>query len=549
MSTLHKIITSKKALILFNSLLIVVFAAFSLLPAFSQGYFNCSTDGFFHLNRFENVILALQNHHIPSMFNYLVAPSYFSYPGVAISAMYPWIGGFTFIIPRLFISDPYTGLIWGFFLLNLLTIVNTFSLLKSLTNNYWMIWFGTIIYEFNNFHFIDLYTRVAIGECFGYAWMPLVILGLIQIHRGQKKGIFVLGLSMGMLGNSHLLSLMMAICFIIIYEINKVIKKEINLEIIKSLVFASLVALAISAYSLFNILLMYKRATPFITPFLGVTGSNVNDYISQLFTNSMGENLPWSYGIAVVLIQLVLTCLLFTKKVQNSACKSWIISADILFVLTFNIFPWEILKNTPLGLIQFLGRLNAFIVLFIVIAVALYPMQRLTISPKLIITFISLVIIALTFNGSSHVTQIKPSWSNHRDKITQENYKEIVTTRYSFGDYIPKGVLKENLQIKNPKDSRFAITNRTENSIQFLVINDSDANITLPTVLYNHFNYQITDNGKNIKSINNKMVCLNLKKGQHVINVQSDESSHKLLFITSTLSILLTTLVALIKRK
>ncbi|MCO0831680.1 hypothetical protein NFX39_01040 [Fructobacillus sp. W13] len=517
-STVVKNSINKHKVFLFEVILILGFSVLSVIPAFWHGYFNSSADGFFHFNRLENIIATFQHGEMPGKFNFYFAPTYFSYPGVAINAMYPWIGGFFFIIPRLLISNPYHGLIVGFILLNMVTIINTRLLMKAFTKNIWLIWLGVIIYQFNNFHLIDLYSRVALGECFGYAWLPLVLLGLIRIHRNEKNGVGFLAISMGMMANSHLLSLLMTAVFIFIYEIVQIIKKQFNVVVLKRLVMAAILALLIGSYSLFNIVSMYATTT-FQTPFTGVSGADFGQYINYLITNNMGENTPWTYGLPLIIIQILLTISIFLKK-SGATWKNWVIVSDVLFFFTLNVIPLEGLKNTPLGLIQFLGRLNVFIVLFLAMATVQYLKNKSGLILKFSIIIVSILISTFSLYGTYQIHKIVPKFENHRDLITSENYLNIVASRYSFGDYLPLGVEKIDVEIKYTSNIEILSTNKYNNGIEYKVNVNKPGDFALPAVLYNNFQYQIYVDGHKATIFNPNILYTRLETGKHSIKLE-----------------------------
>lgn len=95
-----------------NLIFIFLLALVSVLPAFSDGYYNLTADTLFHFDRFENISGALNQGQLPELFNFQYTSSQ---PGVAINAMYPWVMGLIFAVPRLIISDPLWYLGVGFF--------------------------------------------------------------------------------------------------------------------------------------------------------------------------------------------------------------------------------------------------------------------------------------------------------------------------------------------------------------------------------------------------------------------------------------------------
>ncbi|WP_305775140.1 hypothetical protein [Lactiplantibacillus plantarum] len=195
---------------IFEFLILICMSFISTYFAFSGHFFNISHDGVYHLGRFLNVADSFRNLNFPEVVN-LTHVSINSYPGVATNSFYPWLTGIIFIIPNLLFSNPMWALFFSFFILNIFTIISINSLLSYLTSNRLAVFTGIVIYQFNNYHFIDLYSRVAIGESIAYAFFPIVLLGIIKINHSDKFGFLLLGLSMGLLVNTHILTFLYAV--------------------------------------------------------------------------------------------------------------------------------------------------------------------------------------------------------------------------------------------------------------------------------------------------------------------------------------------------
>lgn len=146
---------------------IVVFglAIISTIIPFLSHFYNISPDGIYHLARFQSIADSLKNNELPNTLNFKYI-SQNSAAGVAINSLYPWLTGLIFIIPNLLFQNPMWGLAAGFLILNIITILTIKSLISYVSSNRLFIYTGITIYQFNNYHFIDMYSRSAIGLYF-----------------------------------------------------------------------------------------------------------------------------------------------------------------------------------------------------------------------------------------------------------------------------------------------------------------------------------------------------------------------------------------------
>lgn len=84
--------------------------------------------------------------------------------GEAFNGIYPWLTSLIFVIPRIiFTNKPLLALFVGFYLLNTLTILNAYLLVRKLSENYWIKIIGITLYQLNSYHMMLLYSRDAWG--------------------------------------------------------------------------------------------------------------------------------------------------------------------------------------------------------------------------------------------------------------------------------------------------------------------------------------------------------------------------------------------------
>ena len=159
------------------ALFFLVLAFISTYPAFIGHFFKLTMDGQIHLIRFESVADAIKNKELPPIVNFMG----YGNVGEVFNGMYPWLSGLIFIIPRVLLNSPMHALFIGFYLLNILTILNTYLLVRKLSNNHYIRLMGVILYQLNAYHLTLMYSRNALGEALAYAFLPLTMLGCYLI--------------------------------------------------------------------------------------------------------------------------------------------------------------------------------------------------------------------------------------------------------------------------------------------------------------------------------------------------------------------------------
>ncbi|WP_338344825.1 hypothetical protein [Fructobacillus fructosus] len=505
------------------------------MPVFTGHFYNASTDAFFHFDRFENVIDALSHGQVPSLFNFMYYPTG-SYAGVATTAMYPWLGASFFILPRLIIVNPITGLFVGFVILNFITMMNAHALLKQLTNSPWAIWAGVLIYEFNHFHIIDLYSRSAFGESIAYAWFPLVFLGLIRITQKQKSGKYLLAISMGLLLNTHVLSALMAMLVIVGYELIQLATKKISKQQVKDLFISVFLSAIIALYSLINILFMY-RTNDFVSPTRILYPVDSGLFFHELLTNDVIDRTTWGYGLPAFLFQLFLTMLL-VKNCRTKKWWTWVLIADGIFVVTLNILPWHLLLNSPMSLFQFLSRFYLLIVLFLAIAAAYYFDQK-KIQKKLVL-ILSFFTIVLSMSAISRMHLEYLGVGTNHDRVTAENYVSFLNDRAGFSDYLPADKkTKMQLPVLETQNIQLIKTGKSNDSVHYKMVINTHRIVDLPIVLYQKYKYRILLDGQEVKSQSKSQVSVLAGPGKHIISVQYVGERNTLALLISLLGFML----------
>ena len=509
-------------------MLIVVLGVIATIVPFLSHFYNISTDGVYHLARFQSIADSLKDNSIPNTLNFKYV-SQNSAIGVAINSLYPWLTGLIFIIPNLIFQNPIWGLAAGFLLLNIITISTAKSLMSYISSNRIIIYTGVVIYQFNNYHFIDLYSRSAFGESIAYAFIPLVFLGILQIYDAKKTGFLVLGLGMGLLINTHIISFIFGLLIIFISILHRCVTKNMTRHELIAFCKAGLVGILIGLYAIYNLLDVYLLNN-IVEPFKTIKMLDMNTMLTTLLNNDIkSENsIGWNLGLPVTILLISLLILAY-KAQQNSTWKIWIISAGVIYLFIFNWWPTESLVNTPLSIIQFYGRLFVIIGLLISIGFVLF-LNHHTVSTKRLV-LLNLLIIAFSLSA---IYQNHYNYWTYRQSLNSSNYYTTLKNRSTFSDYLPAKGSKTNVSvlfdenITVPKQTKL-----TNNSVYFKVKANKNKTVSLPVVMYNGKNYNIWVNNVQTQSLSAKLLRVKLTKGTNTIKLASTNNKNELLLIVS----------------
>lgn len=497
-------------------LLALFFAASVIMtyPAFSGHFMKLTMDGGIHLSRMESIFEMIKMGKLPPLVNFIGLGNH----GNAFNGMYPWVSmAIFFVLPRFFLTSPMYALFASYVLINIATLFNAYLLTRELSKDTRIRLFATLFYGFNAYHLTLLFSRNAVGEALAYTFAPLVLLGCFQIWRGRTRGILHIALGMGMIANSHVISLFLMVLFLVVLEFSRLILKKITWQEIINFVIAGGLAVLIGFYSITNIIKI-SRANHLYTPGKKLVPIQVSEMVTNVLNNSIQDKSEvFNIGLIGLGILLFLLIQLFRHQKLQS-WNGWGLLAIVLFILTTAWLPfqkpWVI--NSIFGNIQFLGRILSLIILSLVIAITLYLTQNHKYN-VFMLTFTSVLLIVM---GIGSVSQFH--WKKNDDPIRYYvNNKNLVATAhtegYGFKDYAvanSKGdilYLRANTPIKKYKGTGDEAT---------FVVNASHRRATIPINLYKNVEYQIYVDGKKIKQFKcAKILSLALSRRNHKIKL------------------------------
>lgn len=465
--------------------LIFLLSAFLItVPNFFSHYFKLTLDGYVHLNRFQGGVAdAIRQLQVPLPINMVG----FNNVGAAFNSAYPWIAGWFLILPELIFNNPLHALFVGLVLLNFITVLNAYFLMGKVSNSQIIKILGAFLYEFNTYHLIIVFGRNAFGEALAYAFIPLAILGLLEIIQLERVGIFNLAFGMGMIINSHILStILTAFALVVLLGINY---RQITnwLTIIKYIFYSITVTLLFSGFTIVNFLTIFLKNKLSSPPFYLLPIAP--DLMSKAVINNTVTDYPYSWNLGIVLTTILIVMLIQVTK-HRSDYNKYIMVASLLFICMFNWFIpiFDKIQKTGVGSLQFMGRLLSYSAIFLIIGFCMYLNQILPLRRKQIKKLggiISLIIFTCGFMSVWNYHRILND-SSVRLALTRQNYNNVARhNSYSYEDYLPKNTEKI---IKRQK-GKVSVKDATITSITFKINNPYHNKIILPFAFYNGIKY------------------------------------------------------------
>ena len=327
-------------------------------------------DVIFHIERLQNLSNALKNGQL----RLYVTPDQYNNFGYGISMFYcdamlypfavlvclgvPLFKSYKLLLRFIFFAVAFTSYCMGYEISKDRVISVLFSL-SVVCSQYFM---------------TDVYIRDAVGECFGFVFIPLVIAGSYNLIYGERNKLWMLVVGFSGLAMSHVLSFVLA-CFVfaaylLMFFIRAVAHKK-RTENTVDKVFTKTVVAAIISFLLSRWFLLPMAEQLATTKFLrGVIAASIMPStvdVRNLFSPSVDiTNFSPALGVIVltyIIVRIVYLCKFksdfINKLSQKLFLKDSILISFICIFMSTSLFPWELFVPYA-NIIQFTWRLHMF---------------------------------------------------------------------------------------------------------------------------------------------------------------------------------------------
>lgn len=505
----------RTTLIMLSLLLISIISSVPFV-FFNKIYFQ--HDYVFHISRLEAYFESIkQLNFFPNIFYQLGHGG-----GYATDLFYPSILLLPYALIRLCGINMSHSFMVFYFLMNLFIAYSSYSLGYYLFKNIRSGILLSTVYTLSTYRFHDAVIRGAIGELFGFIFIPIALIGLHSILYGNKKKWYLLTLSMSLLIISHLLSAFMLFFFIVFFSIVKFVSSKNWQDSIKRFIVLCISGFWSLLLSLWHILPIMEQSSHMVfnynTTHLNLPTLNFLQVVKEAYhSNITGFPAPTN-NIGTFLILSIIVLWIFFIKLGNYSRLGLIFTTFILY-LTSSSFPWDKLQQSILKTIQFPYRLNLFSTL---IASILLVYVIKTKAKNNLIIFLFLILscsfFALRLNFS-----FKPEFK-------EQNIAQYYNDPTSFGggqEYVKKGYLfptvvpsnGESIEIEKTDDLQLFKATRDHNELTITGNINQDMTIKTPFLYY--YGYRVTDtNGKKIACFEKDgRVAFKFPKGKHTVSI------------------------------
>lgn len=429
-----------------------------------------------------------------------------------------------------------------YLLINILTTISIYYVLKSITKDKKISVIGTIIYMFSNYRIVDVFVRGALGEMLAFMIIPFVILGLYEIVYRDYKKWYIFSISFVLLLLAHLISTFLLALFVFIFILCNYKKLIEDKNRIKYLMISGIVGLLLGSFFLLPIIeqKLYGNISIFEGKSVFLPQKDIVTFKDFLIpTNFFNKNL----GIVLILLLPIRFFIKKDKVKEKDLLKladTFYILGIIAWIFTTKIFPWNVVGNS-LSFIQFPWRLLIVTTPFLVFSYCIYfkylDNKKLL---KGIYWFAVIVSVSEMLLYSVQYGYRKIQYNTFpKNEIGTGEYLIYKTNVKDF-DKIKHDIVTNNSNMKIDYNKK-----GTKVTIKYSNNNKSNTYIEIP--VFNYYGYKAS--GAKLENGKNNVIRLNIKDTEGTIKVSYKGTNiQKVSYIVSCIT-LLGLVVYIIKEK
>ena len=343
-------------MIIFSFAMITIFMTY---PKIKTGNILVHSDWSFHGQRAEQIFLNLKRGN----FLTFIATDAFQHTGVGNFLFYPNVFLYPWAVLRLFFK-PVTAFYCWYGLIMLMTFIIAYFSMKAFSKRRIAAMVFSLSYTLGSYH-LSL-SNAIFGEFIAASFLPLAFWAFYEVlFRDDSKWPW-LGISMSLIIYSHVLSVfitseIMFAIFIMKLIFDKVSKKRF---------------LSLSKAVGISVLLTLFITIPYLTDFIGknVTSAQPGIIIVNTLMNVLETSFNNSVSTSGIGLILILTAVFGSIWILKSHSKTlaaiYVLGISLIIVSTGS-FPWNVLSDTPLGMIQLTFRYLSYASMFLSVILGL----------------------------------------------------------------------------------------------------------------------------------------------------------------------------------
>lgn len=544
-------------MIIFSFAMITIFMTY---PKIKTGNILVHSDWSFHGQRAEQIFLNLKRGN----FLTFIATDAFQHTGVGNFLFYPNVFLYPWAILRLFFK-PVTAFYCWYGLIMLMTFIIAYFSMKAFSKRRIAAMVFSLSYTLGSYH-LSL-SNAIFGEFIASSFLPLAFWAFYEVlFRDDSKWPW-LGIGMSLIIYSHVLSVfitseIMFAIFIMKLIFDKVSKKRF---------------LSLSKAVGISVLLTLFITIPYLTDFIGknVTSAQPGIIIVNTLMNVLETSFNNSVSTSGIGLILILTAVFGSIWILKSHSKTlaaiYVLGISLIIVSTGS-FPWNVLSDTPLGMIQLTFRYLSYASMFLSVILGLsvndlYESETFdTTFKRGMVPVLTICIFMLFYVGFHHdsLNALKNSQSqflkntdtfnqlSDRTFVNNFNYDYLLNYPVKYGelDYYPKKARRStgnvsynetNLSIIN----NIAVVGRKKihvsplcesNKMTYKLHTRKQADVDLPALRYKGSYAEL--NGKRTTLINSARGTIKVRTKKGINTITVGYSPSKLYYVGIIISVM-----------
>lgn len=544
-------------MIIFSFAMITIFMTY---PKIKTGNILVHSDWSFHGQRAEQIFLNLKRGN----FLTFIATDAFQHTGVGNFLFYPNVFLYPWAVLRLFFK-PVTAFYCWYGLIMLMTFIIAYFSMKAFSKRRIAAMVFSLSYTLGSYH-LSL-SNAIFGEFIAASFLPLAFWAFYEVlFRDDSKWPW-LGIGMSLIIYSHVLSVfitseIMFAIFIMKLIFDKVSKKRF---------------LSLSKAVGISVLLTLFITIPYLTDFIGknVTSAQPGIIIVNTLMNVLETSFNNSVSTSGIGLILILTAVFGSIWILKSHSKTlaaiYVLGISLIIVSTGS-FPWNVLSDTPLGMIQLTFRYLSYASMFLSVILGLsvndlYESETFdTTFKRGMVPVLTICIFMLFYVGFHHdsLNALKNSQSQFlkntdtfnqlpdRTFVNNFNYDYLLNYPVKYGelDYYPEKARRStgnvsynetNLSIIN----NIAVVGRKKihvsplcesNKMTYKLHTRKQADVDLPALRYKGSYAEL--NGKRTTLINSARGTIKVRTKKGINTITVGYSPSKLYYVGIIISVM-----------
>ena len=504
-------------------IIIFLVTTFLFMPFLSLN-FNEGHDTIFHLTNIDAITKMILNLNFSKITPYLAGNH-----GYGTMIFYPnfphIVTGIVNIPFYLLNKGPIYSMKIVYFMIMLLSAYFMYKLVFLLTKNKNKSLLSSIVYINMPYYLCDIYIRGSFNESFIFVFMPMILIGLINLLNNNKKEFykyFIIGY-MGMI-NSHLVLSVYFTFLVLVFMLFNIKKYVKN---IKPLLVSSLIILILIIPDMI-LLIQHKNLeiyTVFKNEIVSSTSETVKTFglsIKDFIIPGMNEYDLFKYINIIPIIFMIIGIIKCFKEGKNKSIYMGLLSILVIsIILSLKIFPYEYLPKLLLS-IQFAYRNMCFIILIVSIFAGI-GLGKFKSNYQLPIIYLTTIILCITVSPFiNKFYQIRDNYYEDRGvKMGMGAHAEYLTLK-GHNNLIYYYNRDDSIKVLNDANSNIKITKNKTPYLEFTVSNIyKEIEIELPRIYYLGYEIKQISSKKtyNIKynESNNGFIKLKIKRNGKII--------------------------------